>query len=211
MIRVVICDDQPLIRSGFKMILESTGEIEVVGEASDGYRGVEVIERVNPDVVLMDIRMPNLDGLAATKKISGSKVIILTTFSIDEYVVEAIRAGASGFLLKDTTPEELIRAVKMVASGEAFLSPEVTRTVVEMATGRVGSQRFEQGAKIDLSSREVEVLKLIASGMSNSEIAGELFLSEATVKSHVSHLLSKLEVRDRVQAVIFAYENGLVG
>ncbi|MDA8197136.1 MAG: response regulator transcription factor [Actinomycetota bacterium] len=206
-----MCDDQPLIRSGFKMILESTGEIEVVGEASDGYRGVEVIERVNPDVVLMDIRMPNLDGLAATKKISGSKVIILTTFSIDEYVVEAIRAGASGFLLKDTTPEELIRAVKMVASGEAFLSPEVTRTVVEMATGRVGSQRFEQGAKIDLSSREVEVLKLIASGMSNSEIAGELFLSEATVKSHVSHLLSKLEVRDRVQAVIFAYENGLVG
>ncbi|MDA8026254.1 MAG: response regulator transcription factor [Actinomycetota bacterium] len=211
MIRVVICDDQPLIRSGFQMILDADGEIEVVGEASDGYSAVEVVKNQKPDVVLMDVRMPHRDGISATREITNSKVIILTTFSLDEYVVDALRAGASGFLLKDTTPDELIRAIKLVHAGDAVLSPEVTRTVVEMASGRLSKQSAERSSEVDLSAREIEVLKLIAAGRSNAEIAGELYLSEATVKSHVSHLLAKLGVRDRVQAVIYAYDNGLAG
>ncbi|MDA8278534.1 MAG: response regulator transcription factor [Actinomycetota bacterium] len=210
MIRVVICDDQPLIRSGFRMILEADGEIEVVGEASDGFSAIEMVKVQKPDVVLMDIRMPHRDGISATRDIIDSKVIILTTFSLDEYVVDALRAGASGFLLKDTTPEELIRSIKLVHAGDAVLSPEVTRTVVEMASGRLGKYH-EKRSDIELSAREIDVLKLIAAGLSNSEIASELYLSEATIKSHVSHLLSKLGVRDRVQAVIYAYDNGIVG
>lgn len=211
MIRVVICDDQPLIRSGFRMILESDGDIEVVGEASDGFSAVEVVKSQRPDVVLMDVRMPHRDGISATREIEESKVIILTTFSLDEYVVDALRAGASGFLLKDTTPDELIKAIKLVYAGDAVLSPEVTRTVVEMASGRLVMQPQENKVEIELSAREVDVLKLIAGGLSNSEIAAKLYLSEATVKSHVSHLLSKLGVRDRVQAVIYAYDRGIVG
>lgn len=211
MIRVVICDDQPLIRSGFRMILDADREIEVVGEASDGYSAVEVVKSQKPDVVLMDVRMPHRDGISATREIMNSKVIILTTFSLDEYVVDALSAGASGFLLKDTTPDELIRAIKLVHAGDAVLSPEVTRTVVEMASGRMSKQSTGRSSEVDLSAREIDVLKLIAAGRSNAEIAGELYLSEATVKSHVSHLLSKLGVRDRVQAVIYAYDNGLAG
>ena len=210
MIKVVIADDQPLVRSGFKMILEAQGDIAVVAEAGDGLSALAVCEAYNPDVVLMDIRMPKLDGLEATRRLRDSRVLILTTFSLDEYVVEALRVGASGFLLKDATPEELVRAVRAVAAGDAALAPAVTRTVLELARLRTLVPPRTHEALAQLSARELEVLKLLSRGLSNSELASELFVSEPTIKTHVSHLLSKLGLRDRVQAVVMAYELGII-
>jgi DNA-binding NarL/FixJ family response regulator len=209
-IRVVVVDDQELMRAGFRMILEAQGDILVVGEASDGVSAIDVAASTNPDVVLMDIRMPRMDGVEATRRLRNNRVIILTTFDHDEYVVEALRAGASGFLLKDAPPEELIRAVRVVAAGDALLAPTVTRrlldrVVAQLATAHAPNPQLEQ-----LTEREREVLQLVARGRSNSEIAGELHVSETTVKTHVSHMLVKLDLRDRVQAVVMAYESGLV-
>jgi DNA-binding NarL/FixJ family response regulator len=211
-IRVLLADDQELVRAGFRMILETQADIEVVGEAGDGVEAVAATRRVRPDVVLMDIRMPNLDGLQATKQImatgSRSRVLILTTFDLDEYVYQALAAGASGFLLKNAPPEQLIDAVRVVAAGDALLSPSITRRVIEQFT------RLPPPGGTDvlagLTDREREVLKLVARGMSNAEIAAQLFVSDATVKSHVAHLLAKLQLRDRVQAVVLAYESGLI-
>jgi DNA-binding NarL/FixJ family response regulator len=211
-VRVLLADDQELVRAGFRMILETQADIEVVSEAGDGVAAVAATRRVRPDVVLMDIRMPNLDGLQATKQImatgSRSRVLILTTFDLDEYVYQALAAGASGFLLKNAPPEQLIDAVRVVAAGDALLSPSITRRVIEQFT------RLPPPGGTDvlagLTDREREVLKLVARGMSNAEIAAQLFVSDATVKSHVAHLLAKLQLRDRVQAVVLAYESGLI-
>jgi DNA-binding NarL/FixJ family response regulator len=211
-IRVLLADDQELVRAGFRMILETQTDIQVVGEADDGVEAVAATRRLRPDVVLMDIRMPNLDGLQATKRIvaagSGSRVVILTTFDLDEYVYQALAAGASGFLLKNAPPEQLISAVRVVAAGDALLSPSITRRVIEQFTllPRPGGT----DALVGLTDREREVFKLVARGLSNAEIAARLFVSDATVKSHVAHLLAKLQLRDRVQAVVLAYESGLV-
>ncbi len=210
MIRVVIADDQPLVRSGFRMILEAQGDISVVAEAGDGLAAIAVCETYSPDVALMDIRMPKLDGLEATRRLGTTRVLILTTFSFDEYVIEALRVGASGFLLKDATPEELIRAVRAVAAGDATLAPAVTRTVLDLARARTVVPPRTHEAIAQLSARELEVLKLLARGMSNSELAAELYVSEPTIKTHVSHLLAKLGLRDRVQAVVMAYELGII-
>jgi DNA-binding NarL/FixJ family response regulator len=209
-IRVLVVDDQELMRAGFRMILEAQGDIRVVGEAGDGVSAIDAAASTNPDVVLMDIRMPRMDGVEATRRLRNHRVIILTTFDHDEYVVEALRAGASGFLLKDAPPEELIRAVRVVAAGDALLAPTVTRrlldrVVAQLATAPAPNPQVEQ-----LTEREREVLQLVARGRSNSEIAGELHVSETTVKTHVSHMLVKLDLRDRVQAVVMAYESGLV-
>jgi DNA-binding NarL/FixJ family response regulator len=218
-VRVFIADDQPLMRQGFRMILSSQPGIEVVGEAADGLSALEGISRTHPDVVLMDIRMPGLDGIEATRQIQGARVLILTTFGHDEYVVEALLAGASGFLLKDATPEELAHAVRVVADGESLLAPAVTTTLLARVVptlGQVpgGGPRAGDGASQEmlsqLTDRELEVLTLVAKGRSNAEIARDLYISEATVKTHVSHLLSKLGLRDRVQAVVLAFEIGLV-
>jgi DNA-binding NarL/FixJ family response regulator len=215
---VLIVDDQPLMRQGFRMILSSQPGIEVVGEAADGLSAIEGVNRTHPDVVLMDIRMPGLDGIEATKQIRGSRVLILTTFGHDEYVVEALMAGASGFLLKDATPEELVHAVRVVAAGESLLAPAVTTTLLARVlpglgrAGGGGAAKDMAGDEVlaQLTDRELEVLKLVARGRSNAEIAADLYISEATVKTHVSHLLSKLALRDRVQAVVLAFEAGLV-
>jgi DNA-binding NarL/FixJ family response regulator len=211
-IRALLADDQELVRTGFRMILETQPDIEVVEEASDGVEAVAAARRLQPDVVLMDIRMPNVDGLQATKQIIaagwGSRVLILTTFDLDEYVYEALRVGASGFILKNAPPEQLITAVRVVAAGEGLLSPSITRRVIEQFATLPppgGTNALAQ-----LTDREREVLKLIARGLSNAEIAAELFVSDATVKSHVAHLLAKLRLRDRIQAVVLAYESGLV-
>jgi DNA-binding NarL/FixJ family response regulator len=211
-IRVLLADDQELVRAGFRMILETQPDIEVVGDAGDGVEAVAATRRLRPDVVLMDIRMPNLDGLQATSRVmaagSGARVLILTTFDLDEYVYEALRAGASGFLLKNAPPEQLISAVRVVAAGDALLSPSITRRVIEefAQLPRPGGTDALAG----LTDREREVLKLVARGLSNAEIAAELVVSDATVKTHVGHLLAKLQLRDRVQAVVLAYESGLV-
>jgi len=210
-LRVVIADDQALVRAGFRMILESDDRIEVAGEAADGEQAVSVVRRVRPDVVLMDVRMPVLDGIEATRRLLGDgaqfKVIILTTFDLDEYVFAALRAGASGFLLKDVSPEQLIASVRLVAAGEALLAPSVTRRLIE----RFSSPEKPPPAELNgLTAREREVLTLMARGLSNGELAEELTLSEATVKTHVARVLSKLGLRDRVQAVVLAYESGLV-
>jgi DNA-binding NarL/FixJ family response regulator len=209
-IRVLIVDDQELMRAGFRMILEAAGDIEVVGEAGDGESAVTVAEACQPDVVLMDIRMPRLDGVEATRRLPKQRVIILTTFDHDEYVVEALRAGASGFLLKDAPPDELVRAVRVVAAGDALLAPAVTRRLLDrvaptLRISREAASQFDQ-----LTARERDVLQMVATGRSNSEIAAQLHIGETTVKTHVSHLLEKLELRDRVQAVVLAYEGGLV-
>jgi DNA-binding NarL/FixJ family response regulator len=215
-IRVLICDDQALVRAGFRKLLEAAPGIEVVGEAADGLEAIELTERRAPDLVLMDIRMPRMDGIEATRRIvaaSGSavRVVVLTTFAHDEYVYDALRAGASAFLLKDAPPEELLAALAVVARGDALLAPAVTRAVVE-ALVRSSPARPELAAAAEqLTEREREVLGLLASGRSNAEIAETLVVSEATVKTHVGHVLMKLGVRDRVQAVIFAYECGLAG
>ena len=216
-IRVLIVDDQALVRAGFRMILESEEEIEIVGEAGDGLEALEAVRELRPDVVLMDIRMPNLDGLEATRRIldadgDGPRVLMLTTFDLDEYVYEALRAGASGFMLKDTPPEQLVAAIHVIASGDALLSPAITKRVIEEFISRPPSTISpERPPKLsELTARELEVLGFMARGLSNAEIARDLFVSETTVKTHVARILMKLDLRDRVQAVVFAYESGLV-
>ncbi len=220
-IRVVIVDDQPLMRQGFEMILEAQEDIDVVGQAADGMEALALVEDVAPDVVLMDIRMPTLDGIEATRLMPSARVLVLTTFGEDEYVVDALRAGASGFLLKDATPEELVHAVRVVARGDSLLAPAVTTRLIAkvlpaLAPSDPKPQRSTPGGSaarglVDLlTAREVDVLRLLANGSSNQEIALTLYISETTVKSHVSHVLAKLSVRDRVQAVVVAYEAGIV-
>jgi DNA-binding NarL/FixJ family response regulator len=211
---VVIADDQPMVRAGLRSLLEGEDGVVVVGEAVDGEQALSAVRRHRPDVVLMDIRMPNLDGLEATRRLvaegSAARVLVLTTFDLDEYVFDALRAGASGFLLKDATAEELIAAVRTLAAGDAILAPAVTRRVIE-AFGSVPRPSPDLADRLAaLSPREVEVLRLLARGFSNAEIARELFVSDATAKTHVSNVLTKLRLRDRVQAVIFAYEAGLM-
>ncbi|GLZ79993.1 DNA-binding response regulator [Actinorhabdospora filicis] len=209
MIRVLLADDQALVRTGFRMILENAGDMEVVGEAGDGAEAVAMAEALSPDVVLMDIRMPVLDGVEATRRVTGAKVLVLTTFDLDEYVYASLRAGASGFLLKDTLAPDLLSAIRVVARGDAVVAPSVTRRLLEkhIGTGEGATAGPDLGS---LTDREREVLGLLARGLSNAEIAGRLFLSEGTVKTHVSRVLAKLGLRDRVQAVIAAYESGLV-
>lgn len=210
----MIADDQSMVRRGFRMIVESETDMEVVSEVSDGEQAIAAARRFEPDVVLMDIRMPNLDGIAATATITevpaAPKVLILTTFNLDEYVYDALNAGASGFLLKNASPEELVNAVRVVARGDALLDPSVTRSVIEKFSRRPTPEQFDASNLDELTAREHEVLLLLARGLSNSEIADELVLSTNTVKSHVASILMKLELRDRVQAVAYAYEAGLM-
>ena len=209
-IRVLIADDQELVRTGFRKILEAEPDLEVVGEAADGREAVEHARLYRADVVLMDIRMPRVDGLEATRRIAGStRVLILTTFDIDEYVYETLRAGASGFLLKDTPADVLVSGIRSVAQGDSLLSPSITRRLIEQFARRpLPSARPE--ALAELTARELEVLRLVARGLSNAEIAQELIIGEATIKTHVARVLQKLRIRDRVQAVVVAYESGLV-
>ena len=211
MITVVIADDQGMVRAGLGSLLRGEPDISVVGEAADGVQALAVVRRTRPDVTLMDIRMPELDGLAATRQLiaegSTTRVLVLTTFDLDEYVFAALRSGASGFLLKDATAEDLIAGIRVVARGDGLLAPAVTRRVVE-AFAAIPEPTHT--TVLDLSPRELDVLRLLARGRSNAEIAADFVVSEATVKTHVSNVLAKLRVRDRIQAVIFAYESGLV-
>jgi DNA-binding NarL/FixJ family response regulator len=213
-IRVLIADDQALVRSGFRMILEARDDLVVVGEAENGARAIELARELEPDVVLMDVRMPVLDGVEATRRLleagSEARVIILTTFDLDEYVFEALRAGASGFLLKDVQPAQLVEAIRVVASGEALLAPSITRRLLDRFAASLDAGRATPPELDSLTPRELEILRLIAGGLTNAEIASELFVSETTVKTHVSSVLRKLQLRDRVQAVVLAYEAGLV-
>jgi len=216
-IRVVVADDQALVRGGFVMLLGSADDIEVVGEADDGAAAVELTREHAPDVVLMDIRMPGVDGLEATRRISAephladTHVLVLTTFDLDEYVFEALRAGASGFLLKDTHPDQLLEGIRVVAAGDALLAPAVTRSLIAdyLARGPLGEPTAHPSLD-QVTEREVEVLTAVARGLSNAEIAEELYMSHATAKTHVSHLLTKLDARDRAQLVMIAYESGVV-
>jgi DNA-binding NarL/FixJ family response regulator len=210
-----ICDDQGMVRAGFRSLLESEPDLEVVGEAANGEEAIEVVTRLRPDVTLMDIRMPVLDGLAATRQLMeagiGTSVLVLTTFDLDEYVFEALRAGASGFLLKDAPAEELAAAIRVVAAGDSLLAPGVTRRVIDAFVRRGDTSTKPVDARLgQLTPRELEVLGLLARGLSNQDIGQRLFVSEGTTKTHVSNVLTKLHLRDRVQAVIFAYENGVV-
>ncbi|MEU1079885.1 response regulator transcription factor [Streptomyces sp. NPDC005908] len=214
-VRVLVCDDQTLVRTGLVTIIGAQSDMEVVGECADGQAAVELAARVRPDVVVMDVRMPVLDGIEATRLLAGAgvrdpaKVLVVTTFNLDEYVYEALRAGASGFLLKDAPPDRLLLGIRTVASGAALLDPDVTRQLVGRYASRI--RPGEDGARqIPLTPREVEVLRLIADGLSNSEIAAALVISQETVKTFVSRILSKLQLRDRVQAVVYAYRRGLV-
>ena len=213
-IRVLIADDQELARAGLNMILRAETDIEIVGEAADGKRAIEQATRLAPDVILMDIRMPVLDGLTATGRIVSSpaspRVIVLTTFDLDEYVFGALRAGASGFLLKDTPADQLVAAIRAVVDGGALISPKVTRRLIEHFTARAAPDSALADRLQELTPRELEVLRHIARGLSNAEIAAELIVSDATVKTHVAHVLSKLGARDRTQAVVLAYETGIV-
>jgi DNA-binding NarL/FixJ family response regulator len=214
-VKVLIADDQALVRGGLRKIIDSEPDMRVVGEAEDGVDAVEAAARAKPDVALMDIRMPRLDGIEATRRIVARegervRVLILTTFGLDEYVYEALRAGASGFMLKDSPPEELVDAVRVVSTGAALLAPAVTRSVIEEFARRSPRKEVDSPRLAELTERELEVLKLLTRGRSNAEIAADLVVSEATAKTHVAHVLMKLDVRDRVQAVIFAYECGLV-
>jgi DNA-binding NarL/FixJ family response regulator len=210
--RVLLADDQAVIRYGLRLILEGEPDLEVAGEAADGEAAVAAVQRLRPDIVLMDIRMPRLDGIAAVRRIVASgaptRALMLTTFDLDDYVFDALRAGASGFLLKDAPPEELVTAVRLVAAGEALLAPSVTRRVIEEFARRPAPAR--NGTHELLTARELEVLRLVARGLTNDEIAAELFVSRTTVKTHVARVLAKLGLRDRVQAVVHAYEHGLV-
>ena len=214
--RVVIADDQALVRAGFKMILDAEEGMDVVGEASSGAEVIEEVRRLRPDVVLMDVRMPEMDGIEATRRLladgaSDTKVVMLTTFDMDEYVYEALRAGASGFLLKDVPPEQLVDGIRAVGSGEALLAPSITKRIIEEFVRRPPEAAKTAPPELDeLTEREVEVLRLMAKGLSNAEIAKELYVSDTTVKTHVSRVLMKLGLRDRVQAVVFAYESGVV-
>jgi DNA-binding NarL/FixJ family response regulator len=211
MIRVLLADDQPLARAGIKAVLEATGTIKVVAEAGNGSQAIQQARECNPDVVLMDVRMPDMDGIEATRRLPNHKVIILTTFGLDDYIIEALRAGASGFLVKDAPVEELVRAVRTVAAGDAQLSPTVTKRLLDQVARRLPAAVHRDAELLaSLTDREREVLRLVATGMSNAEIAAALVISEATVKTHVSNVLQKLGLRDRVQAVIYAYENGLI-
>jgi DNA-binding NarL/FixJ family response regulator len=215
MIRVLIADDQALVRDGFGMILDAQPDIEVVGGAADGAEAIERARELRPDVVLMDIRMPGVDGLEATRRLArdgagGPRILMLTTFDQNEYVYEAMKAGASGFLLKDVRREELVNAVRVVAGGDALLAPALTRRLIEDFVRRPPPGAEPTGALAELTDRESEVLRLIARGLSNAEIAASLVVSEATVKTHVARILSKLRLRDRIQAVVLAYESGFV-
>lgn len=217
MIRVAVADDQALVRSGFSVLLGSAPDIEVVGEAGDGREAVDLVARERPDVILMDIRMPDVDGLEATRLINAdpalasTRVLVLTTFDLDEYVFEALRSGASGFLLKDTLPADLINAVRVVAAGEALLAPNVTRRLIEELIRTPGRAALTAAPGLDqLTERELEVLAAVARGLSNAEIADELYMSHATAKTHVSRVLTKLNARDRAQLVMLAYESGVV-
>ena len=212
-IRVLLVDDQALVRAGFRMILEAQPGIEVVGEADDGQKAIDAARSLRPDVVLMDIRMPGLDGIEATRRLtaagSAARIVILTTYDLDEYVFDALAAGATGFLLKHVPPEELVRGVRVAAAGDSLLAPSITRRLIEEFARHRTPVRTSK--ELDsLTEREREVLRLLAKGMSNPEIAADLHVGEATVKTHVAHVLDKLDLRDRVQAVIFAYEAGLV-
>jgi DNA-binding NarL/FixJ family response regulator len=218
-IRILLVDDQALVRAGFRMILDAEPEMEVVGEAGDGREAIDQVRSLRPDVVLMDIRMPELDGLEASRRIladgvageEAPRILMLTTFDLDEYVYEALRAGASGFLLKDTPPEQLVAAIQVVAAGDALLSPSITRRVISEFVKGNGPKPQAQFPRLqDLTARELEVLVLIARGLSNAEIAKALYVSETTVKTHVARILMKLGLRDRVQAVVLAYEAGVV-
>jgi DNA-binding NarL/FixJ family response regulator len=212
---VLIADDQALMRAGFRMILEAEPDLEVVGEAANGHEAVAEAGRLRPDVVLMDVRMPEMDGIEATRRLlngnDDTKVVMLTTFDMDEYVYEAFRAGASGFLVKDVPPEQLVAGIRSVASGDSLLAPSVTRRLIQEYVQRPpGAVRQPPPELARLTVRELEVLRMMARGLSNPEIAAEFFVSETTVKTHVAHVLAKLGVRDRVQAVVFAYESGVV-
>ena len=214
-IRVLLVDDQALIRAGFRMILDAEEDMEVVGECADGTQAVDSVKRLNPDVVLMDIRMPEMDGIEATKRLvehdgDSLKVLMLTTFDLDEYVYDALRAGASGFLLKDVPADQLVEGIRIVAGGEALLAPSVTSRLIREFSRTPPSQRELPATLEDLTPRELEVFRLLARGLSNAEIAEELVVSETTVKTHVARVLMKLGVRDRVQAVVLAYESGVV-
>jgi DNA-binding NarL/FixJ family response regulator len=217
-IRVLLVDDQALIRAGFRMILDAEEDMDVVGECADGTQAVDSARRLAPDVVLMDIRMPEMDGIEATRQIAGDttgadgvpRVLMLTTFDLDEYVYDALRAGASGFLLKDVPAEQLVDGIRVIAQGDALLAPSVTKRLIDEFSRSGAAQRSAPASLEDLTPRELEVFKLIARGMSNAELAAELVVSETTVKTHVARVLMKLGVRDRVQAVVLAYESGVV-
>ena len=212
-VRVLVCDDQALIRTGFATIIDAQPDLEVVGECGDGRAAIELAGRLKPDVVVMDVRMPVLDGIEATRFLAGAgvpdpvKVLVVTTFNLDEYVYEALRAGASGFLLKDAPPAQLLHGIRTVAGGAALLAPEVTRQLVGRYAARI---RPVSQVEVPLAPRELEVLRLIAEGLSNNEIAAALVISQETVKTYVSRILTKLDLRDRVQAVVYAYRRGLV-
>jgi DNA-binding NarL/FixJ family response regulator len=212
-IRVLIADDEKLMRSGLRAILAAEPDIEVAGEAGDGREAIASAERLRPDVVLMDVRMPNLDGLAATERllarVAGVRVVMLTTFDLDEYVYEALRAGASGFVLKDAPADQLLTAIRVVAEGQALLAPSITRRLIAEYTRRPRAARRPDQLS-ELTERELEVMRLLAAGLSNAEIAEHLIVGEATIKTHVSRILAKLGLRDRTQAVVLAYESGLV-
>ena len=216
MIRVMIVDDQAMVRVGFRMILEAEPDFDVVAEAADGLEAVATVAQARPDVVLMDIRMPRLDGIAATEQILAlpipdpPRVLMLTTFDLDDYVYAALRAGASGFLLKDAPPEQLIEAIRVIADGDALLAPSVTRRLIEDVARRPRPGTAAFPGLADLTERETEVLRHVARGLSNAEIANQLYLGEATVKTHLGRVLTKLGLRDRVQVVVVAYESGLV-
>ncbi|MBO0801888.1 MAG: response regulator transcription factor [Nocardiopsaceae bacterium] len=216
-VRVLVCDDQALIRAGFTTIIDSQPDLEVVGECGDGRAAVDLARRLHPDMVVMDVRMPVLDGIEATRLLAGAgvadpvKVLVVTTFNLDEYVYEALRAGASGFLLKDAPPAQLLNGIRTVAAGAALLAPEVTRQLVGRYAARIRPpENTPAPDDTGLSRRELEVLRLIANGLSNSEIAATLVISQETAKTYVSRILTKLDLRDRVQAVVYAYRNGLV-
>jgi DNA-binding NarL/FixJ family response regulator len=214
-IRVLVVDDQPLMRAAFDMTLRKEADVEVVGEAADGHEAVSETRRLRPDVVLMDVRMPRLDGVEATRILvadgEAAKILILTTFDIDEYVIEALRAGASGFLLKDVRPDELVHAIRVVARGDALLAPSVTRRLLDSVAATLPPARADGASRLDvLTEAELKVLTLVGRGLSNQEISSELFVADTTVRTHIRHILEKLDLRDRVQAVVLAYDTGLV-
>jgi DNA-binding NarL/FixJ family response regulator len=212
LIRVAIVDDQAMVRAGFRMIVAAQPDMQVAGEAADGQDAIELVRRERPDVVLMDIRMPRVDGIEATRQVSGiARVVILTTFELDEYVFDALAAGASAFLLKAAPPEDLLQAIRVVADGDALLAPSVTRKLIEEFARRPQPAAGKPKQLDSLTDRELEVLREVARGLTNAEIGQRLHVSETTVKTHVAHMLDKLDLRDRVQAVILAYEAGLVG